>query len=314
MEEPMADIDILPPDVVADLKASGVKFNDEGNIIQDAYLAQDDEEDDLQTEDKDLDTQEDDPVEDGDAEELDVETPEDEEDDEPAEDTRKKLSARRLALTRRKEASEDGEDSSEKYQRENAELRAQLAALLKDDEEKPEDAIKKEAMRFKHMRLQEFKNSVVRSVNELDLGGSFQDIIASEEWSTYLNTKVFGVKVSDMLKNSIEETKLDDVVSFYADFTDRYLPSVAKTKSPSKTAKTMLSKSRANLADLATPKRAEVDKRAGDNKRSGFLYTETDYGDTLSKAERGLISFDDFVKFEAKFNAAKKAGKVKLSV
>ena len=53
----MADIDILPPDVVEELKASGVKFDENGNIIEDKLIEtnddnQDDQEDD-QTEDTD---------------------------------------------------------------------------------------------------------------------------------------------------------------------------------------------------------------------------------------------------------------------
>ena len=167
------------------------------------------------------------------------------------------------------------------------------------------------------MRMQEFKNSVVRSVNDLSLGASFQEIIASEEWESYLGTKVFGVKVSDMLKNAIEETSLDDVVSFYSDFVNRYVPSVAKVKPSSKTAKKLINSDRSKkLADLATPDRTVADRKAVTNKssRNTFIFNETDYETMLGKAERGLISFEDFVKFEAKFDAAKKAGRVKMSV
>ena len=322
----MADIDILPQDIVDELKASGVKFDENGNIIEDKLIEtnDDDQDDDQQDTDdqEDNDDSSDDEDDDSDEGSDNDETSDDGEDDTNDDDESKSKSKSKksvktsISLTKRKVGG-DGKDTIENLRREKAELESRLEALLKDDEAKPEDSIKKEALRFKHMRMQEFKNSVVRSVNDLSLGASFQEIIASEEWQSYLGTKVFGVKVSDMLKNAIEETSLDDVVSFYSDFVNRYVPSVAKVKPSSKTAKKLINSDRSKkLADLATPDRTVADKKAvtKNSSRNTFIYNETDYETMLGKAERGQISYEDFVKFEAKFDAAKKAGRVKMSV
>lgn len=326
----MADIDILPPDVVAELKASGVKFDDDGNIIEEEFLTDDNESDGAQDDDADEDAADATEADDEDADEADDEADEDEddaddEDDEPVKTKAPKSSKKQhLKLTRKKTESSSQNDEIEELKRQNRKLEARIDALTKSskydtdaDDDAPEALIQKEAMRFKHMRLQEFRRSVVKTINDLELGGTFDDIISSEEWAQYLNSKIFGVKVGDMLKSAIEETNLDDVVSVYTDFTSRYLPQMSKVKPASKQVKKLLPKNgNERLKDLATPERTTADRKGAvqSSRKSTFLYTEADYEAMLSKAERGLISHDDFVKFETKFEAARKAGRVKLSV
>jgi hypothetical protein len=313
----MADIDILPQDVIDELKASGVKFDEDGNIIEEQVTQ---EENDPETDEND-DSGNDDDTEQGDADEDvgddDADELSDEVDDEPPVKKVKPVEKTKLKLTPRKSNADDPDkDELLKLRRDNEELQAQLAALTKDDASKPEDSMKTEALRFKHLRLREFKNSVSRSVDSLGLGATFNDIIASEEWPQYLNTKVFGSKVSDMLKNAIEESNLDDVISFYTDFSTRFLPSVAKTKQPSPAMRKVVKNSNSEkLADLATPNKTQADRKSGmDTSRKAYLYNESDYETMLSKAERGQMPYSDFVKFETKFDAARKAGRVKPSV
>ena len=316
----MADIDILPKDVVDELKASGVKFDDDGNIIEEVVTEDQDDSNDNQGDDDNEpegDTNSDDSDADENAGDDDADEFSDEDDAEPPVKKSKTPEKSKFKLTPRKSnADNPDKDELAKLRRDNEELQAQLAALTKDDDSKPEDAIKTEALRFKHLRLREFKNSVSRSVDSLGLGATFNDIIASEEWPQYLNTKVFGSKVSDMMKNAIEESNLDDVISFYTDFTTRYLPSVARTKQPSPAMRKAVKSDKADkLADLATPSRTQADRKSGtDNSRKAYLYSESDYEVMLAKAERGQIPFEDFVKFETKFDAARKAGRVKPSV
>lgn len=312
----MADIDILPQDVIDELKAAGVKFDENGNIIDEVITPDEDTQEDDQDSSEQSDSEDDDS-------EVGETTDEDEEVEEEVEPVQKKskaikseLAEKRIKLTRREEPVEEDQAELLTLRKEKKDLEDQLAALIKDSDEKPEDAIKKEAMKFKHLRLREFKNSVSRSVDDLDLGANFNDIISSEEWPQYLNTRMFGAKVSDMLRNAIEESNLDDVISFYTDFANRFLPTLAKTKVPSAPVKRLVKKSSTeDLRDLATPNKTQVDRKSSvDPSRKTYLYNETDYEVMLSKAERGQMPYDDFVKFETKFEAARKAGRIKFSV
>jgi hypothetical protein len=311
----MADIDILPQDVIDELKAAGVKFDENGNIIDEVITPDEDIQDDSQTDSGESDQEDTDSEADDEADEDDDEV---EEEVSPVKTKAIKadLAEKRMKLTRRADPIDENNAELLALRKEKKDLEDQLAALLKDNEETPEDAIKKEAMKFKHLRLREFKNSVSRSVDDLDLGANFNDIISSEEWPTYLNTKMFGSKVSDMLRNAIEESNLDDVISFYTDFANRYLPTLAKTKVPSAPVKKLIKKANAeSLSDLATPNKTQVDRKTSvDPSRKTFLYNESDYEVMLTKAERGQLPYDDFVKFETKFDAARRAGRVKSSV
>jgi hypothetical protein len=122
---------------------------------------------------------------------------------------------------------------------------------------------------------------------------------------------MLGSRVSDMLVASIKDTNLSDVTSFYKDFSERYLPMIQKSKKIDPKLAKATGKPKSKLEDVAVPSKTQTDSVAI-KKNSPYLYTGNDYIDMLDKAQRGRISLDDFDKFEKKYEAALKAGKVKL--
>jgi hypothetical protein len=330
----MGTRDILPNDLLKELLDSGVKFDENGEIIDDLEGRVNDtagQGDDLDEEDAD-ESGENDSDEAGDEEDT---SDSDEDTDEDA-DTKQKVTklARKInlkselsdedesdtgnvKLTPKPKIQENLDESSEIFllRRQIAELRDLISNKdtqnsKADQEEDIGSALREEAAKFRQMRLKQFAHNIETSVNAKYPDVSFKEIIASSEWEEYQNSRVMGRRVGDLYAIIVESEEADDVISFFDDFVGKFLPSKSKSKPIAQAMrKVVKQENKPALKDLAVPDNAKaaVTKTA----RSGFDFVASDYGRQLNLAERGKISRDEFDKFETKFFRAEKEGRVK---
>lgn len=313
----------IPLDVQRELEDADFKFDENGEIIEGSFSENTipDDEDDNEADDQD-DSSNDDQDDDQDDSQDDDQ---DDDDDEPPVRSKSKV----ISLTPRQEEKDDEEvvnsASLKKMQEDMLKRIDELAKktpgtsstnLEEDDDDSAGVAeLKVEARKFQQMRIQMFAKEVERDVNSLALGATFKDMIASEEWRQYLNSRMLGTTIGTLYVDSVKENDSDAVVGFFSDFTGRYLPSVASSKKVSKTVKEAVavatSKEKPSLDNLSVPDRSKAAKAP--LKSSRYDYEEADYQKMLDKAERGRITFEDFTKFDTKFNASLSKGRVKKS-
>lgn len=317
----MGTRDMLPPDLLKEMEESGVKFDENGEIIEpNQFLSDADEDSPEDEEDENADTPDDgeddtDPSGEDDSDESDDE--DSEEDDEPEdepEESKVKIKPR-FKLTPKKAEKETDDSEVVELRRRLAELEEKIKTPVPSKDEEDENALastlRKEVSQFRKMRMKEFANSVETTIDVMYPETSFKEIISSSEWQDYQNSRVMGARVGDLYLTTIKSEDKDDVVSFFSDFVDRYLPSLSKAK-PIAAAMKKVVKAPVNkpaLKDQALPEKAKATTTK--SKRSGFDFTTSDYATMLEKAERGKISVDDFTKFEEKFLKAEREGRVK---
>jgi hypothetical protein len=319
----------VPKDVMAELEESGFSFGDDGEIVESSFLTAQVEkkakkvekevEVEAEVEEDDKEEDDDDTLSGDDAEDADDDADSDTEADDALTPPAK---PKPLSLTSRKEK-EKADESTASAQ--IARLEAQQAELLervrklteaKPDKEDPTESsnqsLQEEANKFKTMRLRMFAKEVETDVNTLSLGANFKDIIASEEWQSYLNSSVLGTPVGTLYIDAVKENDGKTVVEFFKDFTNRYVPSVMSEKKVSKVVKATVKADvkKPALDDLAVPDRSKSNATPRIKK---YDFEEDDYGQMLEKAERGKITFKAFNEFDVKFNDALKQGRVKPS-
>lgn len=292
--------DLIPRDMRLQMEEVGIKFDEDGNIIEEDVISEEDiiSDDDQNDDDDDQNDDQDDNDDDEDQDD------DDEDDDEP-------LS---LKLTKR--------HKSEPVKKESEDIIARLSELINKDKtelQKPEleddpsiAALKREVAEFRRMRMKDFAKTVEKDVDNLSLGASFQDIIVSEEWGSYLDSKLLGSKVGNLYAEAIRENDGNAVVSFFKDFTDRYLSEINGTKKVSNSVKKAAKpkSGKPNLDDLAVPNRSKSVRKP---KRSKYDFEENDYAKKLEDFERGKLTHAAFVKFENDFSKALTANRVKAS-
>lgn len=320
---------LIPKDLMEQLKASGVKFDENGNIIEDPdekFIVDpedDEDDDDLDDQDDDLDEDDDD---EGDDEDDDEDADDDEEEDE--EPVRKKTTRSR----KKKEQDESNEDDEKplltprtpQQEKETdddiAEIRKNINKLLakselakdedEDDEEESDDlklrnSLRTEIADVQRMKLQFFADNLKSRVNAMNLGADFKTIIESTQWEEYLQVKAYGKRIGDLYRDSIKAHDAEVAAFFFDDFASRYLAPKKKAKEEVPPVK------QKNLDDLAVPDRTKANKAP--SKRSKYDFEENDYSKMLDKAERGVISRKEFVEFDDKFHTALEKGRVKPS-
>ena len=316
----MGTRDMLPPDLLREMEESGVKFDENGEIIDPNQFLSDADEEDNSSEDEndDTDNSSDTDGDDGsDSDENDSEGDEsDEEDDSEENDDKKTVKVTpRFKLTPRKQDNDSDDSEVAELRRKLAELEAKIKAPVQSDDEEDETALastlRKEVSQFRKMRMKEFATTVEATIDTMYPETSFKEIISSNEWQEYQNSRVMGARVGDLYLTTIKSEDKDDVVSFFSDFVDRYLPSLSKAKPVAAAMKKTLKpqKDKPNLSDMAIPEKAKASTTK--SKRVGFDFTTSDYQMMLEKAERGQITLEEFTKFEDKFLKADKAGRVK---
>jgi hypothetical protein len=325
----MGTRDILPADLLEEMIANGVKFDEDGEIIEDNSFLSGDEADteEDQNEETSDESSEDDSEEASDEDDSDDDSEEADEDEPKVTKLARKVNLKKeladeeevaepkIKLTP-KVVKQDEETSSELFilRRELAELKALIAKKPEDKAtDNKEDygaALREEAARFKQMRLRQFANNVELSVNAKFPDTTFKEIIASAEWEEYQNSRVMGSRVGDLYIATVKSEEPEDVISFFDDFVDRFLPSKSKAKPVAAAMKKVIKKeNKPDLKDLAVPDKAKA--AVTKPTRSGFDFTASDYQKMLDKAERGQITLEDFTKFETKFLKAEKEGRVK---
>ena len=324
----MGTRDILPPDLLKEMEASGVKFDENGEIIDpNQFLSDVDDDSSNEEEDQsnapdeddqedDSEDQEDDSSEDDD-ESDDQEEDEEEEEEKPAKKTAKKVDIKpRFKLTPKSNKSDDDSDNEvADLRRQLKELEAKIKAPVQSNDDEDDttlaSTLRREVSQFRKMRMKEFASSVESTINTMYPETSFQEIITSVEWQDYQNSRVMGARVGDLYITTIKSEEKDEVVSFFSDFVDRYLPSLTKAKPVAAAMKKTLKPNgtKPKLEDQAIPEKAKATN--GKPKRSGFDFTTSDYNTMLDKAQRGQISVEEFTKFEDRFLKAEREGRVK---
>ena len=319
----------VPSDVRRTLEAAGVKFDENGNVIEDEnekFISVEDEDEDEDLEeiedgegdDDDTDNSDDDAdSEDDDEDDGEDEEEEDEEvEDEPKPKKRKPKAKKdedddlpKLTPKQIKEQKESGDEAI-------LEIRKNLNKLLEKGEnlknKEPaieEDAdtvlseLKREAEEYRRLRFQAFADNVKTRVNQSNYGARFDDIINSTQWEEFLNKKAYGSKIGDLYRTAIQSQDADSVVFFFDDFSSKYL-----TKSPKE--KESVTK-QDDLDDLAVPDKTKTS--GNPKKRKKWDFEEADYSTKLAEAERGIITREQFVKFSDAFESALSKGRVKPS-
>lgn len=321
----------IPKDVMEQLIQAGVKFDEDGNIIDDdnEFIALSDDNDDVdddedlnQTDDQDdEDVSFEDDEDDGESGEDDQDEDDDEEDEPVHPKKRKKVSkdsdedtSEKPLLTPREVTPPKTEDTNPDL----TELKKNIQALLEqyqnnsnntnDDVDVNDDIsatlaeLRREAQEFRQLRAQTFADNVKKRVNENDYGADFSTIVQSKQWDEYLSSRAYGKKIADLYKQSILEHDADAVIFFFDDFASKYLKSSAKEEQSVK---------QDDLDDLAVPDKTKANKAP--KKRSKYDFEEEDYIRKLDEAERGRISREEFLAFEKKFELALSKGRVKPS-
>lgn len=328
--------DLLPKDVRDSLENSGVEFDEHGNIIESKFINTDEEDDEDQDDqdNQDVDDQDDDQGDDQDGQDDDDQDDDDDDDENEDDEDEDEPQSRQLKLTKIRERRQSEERvSTKKFEDTQARILAEIEAMKTsrkskkdddDDDEADDDGIppqlraglkelEKEAKAFKRQRLKDLARTVEREVNELNLGAKFSDITSSEEWADYLNSRVYGTKVEDLYRAAVQESNSDDIVEFFSDFTERYLPKVQTSRKVSKTVKTAIKtkSTKAPLDDLAVPAKSAAKSKP---RRTKFDFKDTDYAQALEQFERGRMSHEKFLEFEGKFETALSKGRVKTTM
>jgi hypothetical protein len=322
----MATKDYLPADLLRQMEESGVKFDENGEVIDpDNFLDNEEDQSDDQTDDQQDNTDNEDDSQD-ESENDDNQSGEEssdeddlEEDDEPAPKKKAKVASEekssRLVLTPKTKDEPEVNTEVMDLRRELSEIKALLAAKKsetpKEDEGDIGATLRKEVDSFRRMRMDNFASTIESEVNSSFPQTSFKDIIASKEWEQYQNSRVMGARVGDMYLTTIRSEEKGDVVSFFTDFVDRYLPSLSKATPIAAAMKKAVKAdpNKAKLEDLAVPDKAKA--AVSKSKRTGFDFTTSDYAKALDQAERGKMSVAQFAKFEEGFFKAEREGRVK---
>lgn len=317
----------MPKDVKQSLIDSGVNFDEHGNMIDEPIIKpedfeddqvedqtdedQNDDEDDDQDEDEDQDQSQDDD-DDGDDEDDD----DDDEEDDPAPAKKPKLTKKAIkkSLTPKETTPKIADDSSARILEKLESLQQEIKPNNGAPEPKPKaeatstaadetiEALRKEANDFKKMRMQSLAQDLAREVDRrnADRGVTYQEIIGSNEWVTYLSTKKFGSTLDKFYVEAIQNSDWNTMLDFFDDFSNKYLPDAEKPeeKKPSK-----------KLDDLAVPENSKSVKQT--KRRSKYDFEADDYSKKLNEFERGKIDYAKFAEFEQKFDKALSAGRVK---
>lgn len=321
----------VPRDVRESLEKAGVKFDNQGNIIEDENetfieINEDEvEEDDevLDNSDEDEDDDNTDDSDDGDSEEDDEDDDEDEVEEEQEEEPEPKPKKRKqkaekaedddLPKLTPKKAKKEESDPDEAI----SEIRKNLKTLIEKGEalksNKKEDdgddphvllsELRREAEEFRRMRFKAFADGVKARVNQNSYGAQFDDIINSAQWEEFLSKKAYGSKIGDLYRAAIQSQDTDSVVFFFDDFASKYLTR------PSKEDKSVTKQD--DLDDLAVPDKTKTSGKP--KKRSKWDFEEADYSTKLDEAERGIITREEFIKFSDAFESALSKGRVKPS-
>lgn len=332
---------IIPNDVREALEAAGVKFDENGNIIEDdkETFITDDEEDqededqeidqddeDQTDEDEDDDDQDDDQDDDS---EDDEDESDDEDEDEDDEEETPPLRKKKKSKTKAQEDEDDGirltprqveqkkqeeeltiesirsnmQALLEKYNNNNSETNTQRETDNIDEHDSVIQELRKEVEDFRRLKYASFADTVKQKVSNKNLGVSFNDIIGSQQWDEFMASTAYGRKIGDMYRQAVAGQDTDAVLFFFDDFASRYLKPVNRKEDKSVTKQD-------DLDDLAVPDKTKTSKTP---RRKKYDFEEDDYAVKLDEAERGAISREEFVKFNDAFEAALSKGRVKPS-
>lgn len=310
---------LIPKDIMDSLVESGLKLDDDGNVINEEEFINQDQDDDVDDLDDDLDDNNDneDDVTDDLHDDDDYLDDDDDDDDDLDDDTddKKVIKTSKKTLTIASDDDNVDEDNSEVE-----ELKSELKQLRKlvnsnanskgneGEELTPEEELREEVRKFRKMRLDNFANDVTRRVNSLNLGYRFDDIIASKEWKTYQKSVILGNTVGKLYEAAIMQNDSDAVVSFFEDFSEKYLSEEKTDINAKKGADKKAKSKKSNLDDLAVP---EKSKPARQTRKSKFDFHADDYGTKLELFERGKMSTSEWQKFENDFEKSSLKGRVK---
>lgn len=318
-----------PADVLESLKQSGVKFDEDGNIIEEKFI------DDNTEIDEDVNTQEEEILEDEldadeeddgeeDDEEIDAEEDDGEEidDEEVEEEVKPKVKPKKSLTPKGKKENPDQDINSElgrlRKQREDQEATiARLEKLLEDSKRnldpdgdiQSRSIVEEEIQKFKVFKEKQFASEVRKSVNSLQIGANFEEIINSAEWAEYMGSSVKGHKINDLyigvVQRGIENGEVEPLIEYFEDFALKYLNEDDGGEKPSKSSS---GTKKRKLEDLAVPEKTKASRSVKSRK---FDFKAEDFEIMLDKAQRGSITQKQFVAFEKKFETALSKGRVK---
>lgn len=326
----------IPEDVRKELEESGAVFDKDGNLVEDNFFksimksveTENDEEesDENETDQDDQEEQSEDTSEQEDAsDQSDADEEDDKDEEDQEEKVEKEVTKAKPKLTDKKEtlnkkkltpASDKKENNTEveDLKRKIEELRTMLetnnTSKLDKSQTKPQSdnnfqenelfrKLEQEREEFQKFRMQQLASQLQNEVDKRfsDAGVTFKEVIASEEWSDFLNTRKYGNPVKNYYQQAIANNDWDSMVGFFDEFKVLYLNDDKVTEEKPK------------LDDLVVPEKSKTVKKPP--RKTKFDFTTDDYIEMANKLERGRISIVEFNKFEEAYDKADKQGRVK---
>lgn len=308
----------LPNDILEKLKSQGIQVDENGDIIDpnDELLNQVEEQNENE-EDDDSETEvEEDESEDELSDELEDENDdtgsEEDDDEQEVEDVQEEVKKPKLTKKKKLTRTEKEEQQESELEAFKREVTQRLDSLqpktpstpdLDNSEATIEQRLLNEVKQFKKLRVEEFSRSVRNQVNSMELGASFDEIITSDQWGEYLKGSVLGANVSDLYMSAIQNADNNSVISFFKDFSSKYLGDEDEVKKSKTTNK--------SLDDLTVPEKNKAQKVS--KSKTKYDFEEDDYSKMLEQLSRKRITKAEFNKFDAKFNEAWKKNRVKTN-
>lgn len=312
----------MPSDVRKSLEESGVKFDDQGNIIEDEFLDNQfsEDEDELEDEEVEEDVEEE-------IEEVEEDLEDDDDDDEDEDELEEEEPEVKSKSKKKVKADPSGWSLTPKEAVPAKEEKVDISAIMQKIEDlqssiaqpapstdgqeptpvldnSPESAaieeLKAEAKRFKQMSMQRLAADLEREVNRRfsDRGVKYKDIINSVEWEQFLKKSMYGQPINKFYVTAIENSDWDTMVSVFDGFKENYFPEKVEEKSAKKK----------KLEDLAVPQNSKTNRKP--KRRSKYDFNASDYSNKLELMTRGKVTPQEFYDFEAKFEKAEKLGRV----
>ncbi len=314
----------LPNDVRKSLEESGVKFDKDGNILEEPSFIENEEVEEESEEVEDTESEEDEVEETEDTDEEESEEDEEESEDDDDEDEEEEVeltpSKSKNKLTKKSEKTKkkssltpkkEKEDTSEteRLRKEIEELKSLLTTNkteIKKEEKSSlsatEETLRQEVEAFKRNRMLDLANRLRSDVNRKfsNHGISYDDVINSQEWSDFQGSMKYGNPIGKYYTEAVKSGDYEAIVGFFDDFKSIYIPEEEKITTE---------KVKPSLDDLVVPEKSK--SSSVKKKRAKYDFKASDYAEMLNKFERGRITQEEFFKFDEKYIKSEAEGRVK---
>lgn len=336
----------VPRDVREALEKAGVKFDNQGNIIEDdneTFIEienEDDDEEDVEDEevlDDDQEEEEDEGDDDDESDYTDDDSEDNEDDDEDEDEDDEEVEEQPKSKKRKPKTKKDKVDESD-----DDELPKLTPKQLKKQEEDGDEAISEIRKNLKALleKGRDIKSDNTDNDNdEIDARIALAELRREAEEFRKLRFQAFADNVKTRVNQSNYGAQFEDIINStqWEEFLNKKaygsrIGDLYRTAIQSQDANSVLfffddfaskylqkptkkkesvNKQKEDLDDLAVPDKTKTS--GSPKKRKKWDFEEDDYITKLDEAERGIITREEFIKFSDAFESALSKGRVKPS-